>query len=225
MNLIADFWRGRRSLAAAFWLVYVLGSLVSFKVLLPFADGLGRASHTGTAWLAIAAVILVYQVFALVSVWRCAGGWAKFGPALARIYVTLYVALVGVGFVVGMAAAPAPVVAPSGAESQRELSDSRPTTPPAPAVEDWRPYGSQTPGVLSEVDFGSISRAGNLGNITWRLTMETPSASGVRVSISRVIFNCDTAKRIRTRMLLFRKPGDRTPAMDMTFTPEQMRTG
>ena len=75
MNQVAtEFWRGERPLSQAFWLLWVLGGvLVGLVAWLILLIGLYLLPGVSFATVVLASVlVLAFQLFCLVSVWRCA---------------------------------------------------------------------------------------------------------------------------------------------------------
>ena len=97
MNIIKDCWQGRRQLGQVFW-----GYYIGLSFILLFIFGFLVSMMAGSAQpvfiLAFVAFMIVYQVWALVSVWRCAKNSQQWGT-LARFWVFL----VAVGFPIKVA--------------------------------------------------------------------------------------------------------------------------
>ena len=100
MNSIKDGLQGRFPLRRAFWVYYVGGSFVLcvifgsilgilFNV---FPDAQSRASLTvGAVIYSFLAFFLVYQVWALIAVWRSASNDKSVWGALAHIWVGIMI--------------------------------------------------------------------------------------------------------------------------------------
>lgn len=92
MNAVAEFWNGKRPLAQAFWLVWVLGGILFGLLLwLLIVAGLSWFPAMITAVIAIASLALLsFQVYCYVSVWRCAVNVkARVWMVIARVLVVL----------------------------------------------------------------------------------------------------------------------------------------
>ena len=66
---IEFYWRGRGPLWRAFWLWGVVGSWLLAAVFLTFTRAWGLS---WAVYLVIAAIMIAYTIWILVSVWRCA---------------------------------------------------------------------------------------------------------------------------------------------------------
>jgi len=74
---LREYWRGNRSLARAFWLVGILGSIILALLIKISIKPLALlfASAFGNGYLASILILLItfcYMLFATVSIWRCA---------------------------------------------------------------------------------------------------------------------------------------------------------
>lgn len=109
-SFLARHWRGELSLPAAFWGVYVLGSIVYAAVVAAIVVTARQQNFGAHPWLAIGVLSLVWlspvalQIFQAVGTWRSAGRYwqarrdaKKSGvwAALARIAVMLVIVALG----------------------------------------------------------------------------------------------------------------------------------
>jgi hypothetical protein len=95
-------WRGRYSLAVAFWVFYALGYLISVGLVTLISPLI-----VAYPWrpIAVAALILPYNAVATVGVWRSADAHPdqRNWPAFAKIAVFCWEALVILSFARGTA--------------------------------------------------------------------------------------------------------------------------
>ncbi|MGA7749887.1 MAG: hypothetical protein WCA63_07030, partial [Gallionella sp.] len=85
MNIIKDCWQGRCPLWQVFWVYYVcLFFALSFAFVLIFSM-LDDSSKTAFI-IPFGVFMLIYQVWVLVSVWRCANNLPRW-RTLARFWV------------------------------------------------------------------------------------------------------------------------------------------
>ena len=94
--ILQDYWRGNGPLWKVFWLWGVLGSWILAAVFGLLAAGLGIS---WPLYLVFGAVMVVYTIWILVAVWRCADNvraehWAPIARALTVAWA-LNVILVG----------------------------------------------------------------------------------------------------------------------------------
>ena len=90
MNTIKDCWHGNRPLGQVFW-GYYIG--ISFALAVAFGLIFSSLPDSLKAVFALVFVpfLLIYQVWALVSIWRCAKNSQRW-RTLARFWVVLVVA-------------------------------------------------------------------------------------------------------------------------------------
>jgi len=89
MSIIKDCWQGRSPLGQAFW-VYHIGIPFALFCGVVTVGSLLSPSSQGLLAFGFIAFLLVYQVLALVSVWRCAKNSPSWG-SVARAWVLLVV--------------------------------------------------------------------------------------------------------------------------------------
>lgn len=92
MSMVAAFWNGKRPLAQAFWLLWVLGGiLLGLLLWISIIAGLSWFPSMMTAIIAIASLtLLAFQVYCYVAVWRCAVNVkARVWMVIARVLVVL----------------------------------------------------------------------------------------------------------------------------------------
>jgi hypothetical protein len=95
LRLLERSWKGQASLAAAFWLVYIVFSTVIFLILSVIFSLFVPNFFTGEVFNqyapSIKAIMLPYMLFSAVCVWRCAKNSWLLWNILARIIVVLAV--------------------------------------------------------------------------------------------------------------------------------------
>ena len=90
MKQTKEFWSGKRPLWQAFWLVWVAGGIfVGIYVWIAIVFGVDFVSEATLITVALL-VVIAYQIFCFVSVWRCALNvksrvWAIISRALVAI--------------------------------------------------------------------------------------------------------------------------------------------
>jgi hypothetical protein len=94
MKTASDFWNGKRPLSQAFWLVWIVGGiLVGVVAWIPLIIGLNWLPGLllPITWV-VSLILLAYQIFCYVSVWRCANNVkARYWGVIARVLVVLSV--------------------------------------------------------------------------------------------------------------------------------------
>ena len=90
MNIFVRAWKGQSSLAAAFWLVYFVGSIILYYIitftLTRLRPDLMRASPFGHM---VFAILLPYTLYSAICVWRCGRNSEAFWRILSRIVIIL----------------------------------------------------------------------------------------------------------------------------------------
>lgn len=93
LKLFIRGWKGEASLAAAFWLIYFLGSIV-IGILLTllfsfFIPSFSSPEVIGQYSYIIKAIMFPYTLFSAICVWRCAKNSSIIWNVLARIIAVL----------------------------------------------------------------------------------------------------------------------------------------
>lgn len=89
-NLFVRAWKGQASLAAAFWIVYFIVTIILYLITTAIVGAIWPNLRTSPILGPLAGTIVFpYVIYAVISVWRCSNNSHIVWKILARIVVVL----------------------------------------------------------------------------------------------------------------------------------------